>query len=91
MLDGTIVFEDRKEISPDALMNLWTLYRHPSDFPPGTWVARRSEVHSKGMAVMTADIKTAMSREDLIGKIPPGLTFVPRMPNEDPVIIGHYL
>ena len=81
---------DRTERSPAALMDVWTIYRHPSDYPPGTWVARRSEV-MKGATAVTGDVRVAESREALEALLPPGLHPLPRMVGEDPVIVGHFI
>lgn len=82
---------DAVKPSPDALMQVWTVYRHPSDFPPGTWVARRSEVHEGQKVLMTPDIREAKSLEDLRSQLPRGLTHIPRMAQEDPVIAEHWI
>lgn len=82
---------DETKPSASAFMHVWTIYRHPSDFPPGTWVARRSEVHKSQQVLMTGDVRTAENLDALRAKLPRGLTRIQRMENEDAVIEEHWL
>ena len=91
MDDVTFLKTDATTPSAEAFMHVWTIYRHPSDFPPGTWVARRSEVHSEKQVLMTADIREAMSLDEVRAALPLGFTRIPRLPGEDPVIEEHWI
>lgn len=74
-----------------TVLAMWTLYRHPSDWPPGTWVARKFEIEA-GNYRPTAETISAMSWDELEQQPAlRGLSFLYRTPEDDPCIVGVYL
>lgn len=91
MLDVKVIRSDEIIPSKEAFLHIWTVYKHPSDYPPGTWVARRSEAHANQIVLLTGDVRVAQSLEDLRAQLPQGLTHLARMAEEDPVIQEHWI
>lgn len=74
---------------------MWTVYDHPSDFPD-CFVARKW-IASSGMSepirtdsVLTAD-NLKMLKVKIQHEMPYVIDFIPRQPDDDPVIVGCYL
>lgn len=65
-----------------AGLEIWTVYEHPSDWPQGTFVARKWLLDQR-----TEQCVTGRSLEEVRGKLPPGLYRMPRSPTDDPVIV----
>jgi len=71
--------------------NIWTLYDHPADFPD-SYVARRFS----GMTGKATD-QTIIGETpgEILVKIqavdPNACMFIPRSPNDDPVIMGTWI
>ena len=63
-------------------MNLWTIYDSPTDFPYGTFVARRFVLDQP-----TAEVVTGATLEEVRAKIPPALYNIGRYPQDDPKIV----
>ena len=72
-------------------ISMWTVYDHPEDFPT-LFVARRIDVHSGGIVVMTADIITSTHlkyiRRDLREM---GLVPIDRHEKDEPHIVEVWL
>lgn len=66
-------------------MNIWTIYRHPVDYPHD-YVARRFEYDKP-----TADVLTAPTLDAIRAKLPEGLYHMARHPNDDPKIVEVWL
>ena len=73
----------------DAVLSIWTVYDHPTDFP-NEFVARRWEVHDK--PVPTDDIITSndvnLIRASLASR---GLTCLAPSKDDDPNIVETWL
>lgn len=72
---------------PRAL-SLWTIYKHPRDYPQH-YVARRSEIGGQpGSGIkITDDMFTADTLNELRALLPLGLVCIPRLEHDDPVIV----
>ena len=64
---------------------LWTIYKHPSDYPD-EFVARKFILDKP-----TSEIKTSDTIETLRLLLPMGLTRVERNDNDDPVIVETWM
>jgi hypothetical protein len=73
-----------------AILSVWTVYDHPSDWPGG-FVARRHEAHDNNTVVATADVVYADTLEAVRAKLPPGMYPIARSPNDDPVIVESWI
>ena len=73
------------------ILDLWTIYDHPRDYPHA-FVARLSQLKMGGVTMMTATVLQAGSldaiRRLVQARHPYVLTFIPRSPQDDPVIVG---
>lgn len=69
-----------------VLLNLWTVYERPRDYPHG-YIARRYEVHAGGAQVRSNDVRTGPTLQSVRQQLPPGLYCQPRHPGDDPVIV----
>ena len=70
-------------------MDIWTVYQSPDDYP-GKFVARRFDIRP-GESRPTQDYLIAETLESLRLQMPPGLTRVPRHPNDLPTIVEVWL
>jgi hypothetical protein len=66
-------------------LSIWTIYRHPSDYP-GQYVARRYAVDEP-----TSDVLTGKTLTEVRAKLPRGLFCIQRHPGDDPVIVECWL
>ena len=71
-------------------LSIWTVYDHPRDYPD-SWVARRSAISRTVGVVITADMFTADTLDELRALLPPGLYRLPRYPQDDPKIVEVWL
>lgn len=82
----------------DHCLCLWVVYLNPTDLP-GKHVLRRqwvlcddkqrgAIVRSPGALVAPGDVR---GLEDIRQCIPPGLQYMPRLPEDDPVILETWL
>lgn len=80
--------------SPDTTLCMWTVYRHPADYPDA-WVVRRWRVRGERKpAAAEPDAKpwaVARSLEDARQTIPKGLVCLNRTPEDDPVVVETWL
>lgn len=70
---------------------IWTLYKSPTDFAPGTFVARKWEVKSDGYGPtdeLIASTSLDQLRSDMAQR---GLVPLSRHPLDDPTIIETWL
>lgn len=71
-----------------AILDLWTIYERPKDYPEG-YVARRFEVgvgvHSPTNQIITADSLDEI--RELLLDAHPGLYRIPRSPEDEPQIV----
>lgn len=65
-----------------AALTIWTVYRHPRDFPT-KWVLRAHDIPGP---VARALVETADTLEEIRAKAPPGLHCLPRFPDDNPAI-----
>ena len=86
------VDDDRYDLyaGDDAIMSMWIVYDHPTDFPT-EFVARRHEI-VRGGSRPTNEAMASHSldslREALVGR---GLTCLSRSPHDDPNIVETWL
>jgi hypothetical protein len=86
------VDDDRYDLyaGDDAIMSMWIVYDHPTDFPT-EFVARRHEI-VRGGSRPTDEAMASHSldslREALVGR---GLTCLSRSPHDDPKIVETWL
>ena len=66
-------------------MILWTIYKHPRDFPKD-YVARQFINDEPTQITFVAD-----SYEKIIRKIPPGMIRMPRSPFDSPPIVETWI
>lgn len=73
-------------------LRIWTLYDHPKDYPQG-YVVRQWVVTAKGEQPTATIIQSdAVDKiEAFMAECYPGLTWIPRSENDDPVIMGTWL
>lgn len=72
--------------NPESVLNIWTIYDHPRDFP-NCFVARRHEVRS-GESAPTADVAISTDLEALRSEMMNrGLVCIPRQSGDDPMIV----
>jgi hypothetical protein len=71
-------------------MSIWTVYRHPADFPEH-FVGRRHEVTTGGGLAVTADILVADTLDGVRAQLPPGLHRVVRQPGDRPSIVESWI
>lgn len=72
-----------------ALLTIWTIYRHPADYPT-KWVLRPFMV-TRGAAVPAAEVVTADSLEEIRPHVPEGLVLLARDPPDDPVVFESWV
>jgi hypothetical protein len=72
-----------------AVLNLWTVYDHPLDYPEW-FVARRFELVGEKTRP-TLDIMLSATLEGVREKIPRGLYCMPRFENDEPQIVEVWL
>jgi hypothetical protein len=72
----------------DALY-IWTIYDHPSDYPIG-FIGRAFIITNEGYGP-TYRIVTGKTLDEVRGKLPPGLTMLPRSLEDDPKIVESWL
>ena len=73
-------------MSVDRVFTVWTVYESPSDFP-GWWVLRAHDVvPGQPEPIPREEWHAASSLEQVRVALPPGLTCLPRQPDDDPVI-----
>ncbi len=70
-------------------MNLYVVYRNPSDFP-GQYVARRQTV-GPGTIRIAAQPLAVGTLDQVRTALPPGLTRLERSPADDPAIFEVWL
>jgi hypothetical protein len=75
---------------PPAVLNMWTVYRQPRDYPNG-YVARRFEVDSKLGPVATSNVHVGDTLEAVRAKLPPGLYRLPRDDRDAPSVVETWL
>lgn len=73
-----------------AVMSLWTVYKHPKDFPRH-FVARRFLIIRIGECPPTDDVVIGDTIDDVRAKLPPGLYRVDRQATDDPKIVEVWL
>jgi len=66
-------------------LELWTIYKHPLDYP-NEFVARKFILDKP-----TSEIKTSDTIETLRLLLPMGLTRIERNPGDDPVIVETWI
>lgn len=71
-------------------MTIWVVYFNPSDFP-GLYVLRAQRPCSNGEIEKSPGALTADTLDEIRELIPPGLTRIPRFPEDDPVIVECWL
>jgi hypothetical protein len=72
-------------------LTVWTIYRHPSDYP-GRWVLRGHEIFpSVGMVQSHDACFVAGSLDEVRACVPPGTFCVSREPEDYPVIYECWL
>jgi hypothetical protein len=80
-------------MSDKNVMTQWVLYDHPRDVPD-CYVARQVRIRSGGSLEVT---RTALMSDNLkfisdtLFTLYPNLIYMPRMDEDDPVIMGVYL
>lgn len=73
-----------------AILSVWTVYDHPSDYPEG-FVARRHEAYTDDTVAATADAVFAPTLAGVRAKLPPHLTLIARSPDDDPKIVESWI
>jgi hypothetical protein len=72
-------------------LTLWTIYRHPSDYP-GKWVMRGHEIVSSAGIVRSHDACiVATTLDEIRSYVPPGTRCVGRAPQDNPNIYECWL
>jgi hypothetical protein len=72
-------------------VTVWTVYRHPSDFP-GRWVLRGHEIFPNAGTLRSHEACfVASTLEEIRAKIPAGTRRVDRAPEDNPVIYECWL
>ena len=72
-------------------LTVWTIYRHPHDYP-GRWVMRAHEVFPTVGITRPHDVCfVASSLDEIRAKVPPGTCRVDRAPEDYPVIYECWL
>lgn len=66
-------------------MILWTIYKHPLDYPKD-YVARQFILDQPTQITFIAD-----TYKRIIAKIPPGMIRIARSPFDDPVIVETWI
>jgi hypothetical protein len=69
----------------DATMVIWTIYRHPTDFP-GKWVMRGHVIEAQGSTHAMTECFVADTLDEARTFVPRGLTCLHRSPDDDPAI-----
>jgi hypothetical protein len=68
-------------------LSMWTIYDHPLDYPNG-YIARRWKVGGPGPdPIPTSDTFAAATLDGVRALLPPGLTRLGRLPDDDPTIV----
>jgi hypothetical protein len=73
----------------DAL-SMWVVYDHPRDYPSAAFAARRWEI-VRGGIIVTADMFTADTLEEVRALLPSGLHRMPRLAHDDVAILEVWL
>jgi hypothetical protein len=68
------------------LLTMWVIYAHPSDHPQH-YVLRRRHVLGGRIEVDTAHTLLANDLAGARALLPPGLFRLPRLPDDDPLIV----
>lgn len=73
---------------PAPVMETWTIYRYPRDYPEH-YVLRRWVILSSGGEPIPDAAPAALGTDLLTvrGRVPPGLVCLGREPGDDPVIV----
>lgn len=69
----------------DTVLSMWTVYRHPLDYPD-SFVARRWDIGS-GVTNVTNDMFVADTLIEVRALLPPGLVCMERLPHDQPQIV----
>jgi hypothetical protein len=72
------------------VLEIWTVYERPRDFPAFRFVVRVHEVRA-GAHGPTGRAWGAQTLEDVRSVIPPGLYRMDRNPDDDPIIVETWL
>lgn len=84
--DMVLIIDGQLKATSRGLLNIWTVYDHPKDFP-NSFVARRFE-----MDKITDDVIEAATLDALREKFANcGLVCLTRHPNDDPCILETWL
>lgn len=67
----------------------WTVYDHPADFPD-KFVVRGWRVEN-GLAVALEDVVIVDTLDEARAAIPEGLRAIPRLKDDDPVIVESWI
>jgi hypothetical protein len=83
------ILESQRDAQGRNVLNLWTVYDHPKDFPH-SYVARRFEVDADGSRVTTDTVQGELQiiRESFRCC---GLVCLMRNDNDDPMIVETWL
>lgn len=63
---------------------VWVVYDHPNDYPEGFVARMHVVIPSEGPTMMKVEADTLKGVRE---QLPPGLTRIPRDPNDDPKIV----
>ncbi len=75
----------------DAVLVIWTVYKHPRDYPD-KFVARAHIVgRCKDQSGPTTAVVIADTLDAVRAQLPPGLIRMPRLRDDDPVIVETWL
>lgn len=76
--------------TPPDVVDMWTVYENPSDYP-GEFVARRFVV-AMGRYGPTTDVVRGATLDALQAQLNGlGRTWLPRMPDDEPQVLGVWL
>lgn len=70
----------------DNTLSIYTIYQNPSDFP-GKFVVRQSLITENGINLVDPPVSITETLEEARQTIPEGLTLIPRLPYDLPVIV----
>lgn len=74
-----------------TVLTIWTIYKHPADFP-ASWVLRGYDVVSGCAEPQPRQVSHVASTLDgARSGLPPGLTKLARSPDDDPVIFESWV
>ena len=77
-----------KRADPTKVVEMFTIYEDPVDWPKGTFVVRRFEVSAAGLA---CECFAFNSLENARRALPPGLAMITRHPSDEPQIVEVWL